>query len=450
MQSLLLRQLSNLIVLFILASLLPIAAATAAPRQHGTQPYADAALIVRLRPGVLTRQLAVKHRLHLDPEQFRLVDDLPIYRFRLIDHVNPADKALELMSDPRVIYAEPDYFVAAPEASQRSSWAVGEADAPAEAEESAPDEATSADPQAAQRSSWAVGDEHGDPELAYASQWALAATELPAAHARSQGVGVIVAILDTGVDPTHPVLAGRLMAGYDFIDNDADPSELTTDPEGRSYGHGTHVAGLIALAAPEATIMPLRTLDANGVGTIWGQAQAIWYAAHAGADVINLSWSMPQSSRLIDDLLGLAACRSVLLPSCTDSDKPGAVIVAAAGNSGDKTPQYPGSSRVPGLLTVAASNAEGQIADFSTFGPWVSLAAPGDQIISTIPGGGYASWSGTSMATPIAAGTVALLRASYPQLLPVVAVKRLVVSATTRPGSVRRHLNAPAALVPRN
>jgi hypothetical protein len=120
-----------------------------------------------------------------------------------------------------------------------------------------------------------------------------------------------VAVLDTGVDRLHPALAGHLAAGYDFVDGDADPSEQRMPGMEQAYGHGTHVAGLVALAAPEATILPLRTLTADGVGTVWTQVQALRYAAEQGADVINLSFSMGvRSETLADVLAGDHLCRS--------------------------------------------------------------------------------------------------------------------------------------------
>ncbi len=111
----------------------------------------------------------------------------------------------------------------------------------------------------------------------YVAQWAPGTMHLVEAHRVRRGAGVIVAVLDTGVDRRHPALAGRMLAGFDFVDNDSDPSEEGSVVEG-PYGHGTHVAGLVALAAPEAKILPIRVLDRRGVGNMWVLSEAIRYA----------------------------------------------------------------------------------------------------------------------------------------------------------------------------
>src|SRR6185295_16802740 len=121
------------------------------------------------------------------------------------------------------------------------------------------------------------------------------------------------ALLDTGVDTNHPALAGHLLPGRDFVDDDADPSEVGDQQTG-PYGHGTHVAGLVALVAPEAKIIPIRVLDERGVGNIWVLAEALAYAVDPdgdpatadGADVINLSLTTPRETKLIGNLIARA------------------------------------------------------------------------------------------------------------------------------------------------
>lgn len=400
--------LTLMLALSILASLTAPAAAQV-PIQHAVSDT----LIIQLRPGVSPKMLEGEYQLHPGQALRRGPGEPPVLRMKIVDGEAPASKANRLTNDRRVVFAEPDYLVGAPEARQRSSWAVGDEEIVATAE-------------------------------SYAGQWAVTALGLAEVHTLGRGAGITVAILDTGVDVNHAALQGRLTSGYDFLDDDADPAEQGA---GRTYGHGTHVAGLVALVAPEAMIMPLRTLDADGVGTVWGQALALAYAIDQGADVINLSWSMPVPSRLIDDLLAEATCRQRVQPACREAHSPGAVVLAAAGNSGADAPEYPAASNIPGLLAVAASGPDRVLSPFSSYGTWVALAAPGEGMISTTPGGGYASWSGTSMATPITAGALALVRASASLGSPAEVVARVTTSAQSLKDSpVRRHLDLPAAL----
>jgi subtilisin family serine protease len=156
-----------------------------------------------------------------------------IYRLRILDGGLPPDRAEELLNDSRVLFAEPTYLEQIPEWRQRYSWA------------------------------------HGGIANQYAGQWAASRLCLTEAHIVTRGAGVIVAVLDTGVDLLHPALQGRLVPGYDFVNMDDDPSEEGVYGQNLGYGHGTHVAGLVALAAPEAMIVPVRVLDPDGVGNIW-------------------------------------------------------------------------------------------------------------------------------------------------------------------------------------
>src|SRR5205085_8027847 len=113
-------------------------------------------------------------------------------------------------------------------------------------------------PEARKNAVWAIGSAQ-----AFAQQWAPTALRIAEAQRFSTGAGIRIAVLDTGVDATHPLLAGHLLPGYDFVDDDADPSEEGTVGDA-GFGHGTHVAGLIAMVAPSVQIMPLRVLDKNG------------------------------------------------------------------------------------------------------------------------------------------------------------------------------------------
>jgi subtilisin family serine protease len=325
---------------------------------------------------------------------------LPILRLRIVDGTEPLEVARRLMASPLVVYAEPNYLGAAPEGVARSSWARCGA------------------------------------TVDYHAQWAPEVLRLQEAHTVSRGAGMTVAVLDTGADLDHPALLGHLVQGIDFVDGDLDPSEEGVYGQDIAFGHGTHVAGLIALAAPEAKIMPLRILRPDGSGQSWLLAQAIRYAAERNVQVSNSSYSVHQPSLQIDDLLSLAT-----------SAIPSAVVVAAAGNSGPSTaPEYPAAENVPGLLAVAASTEKDRLAEFSTRGSWVDLAAPGEYITSSVPDNTYGTWSGTSMAAPLVAGTAALVRSANPRLSPEQVAQSIMTTAARIRSPVPRRLDAAAAL----
>lgn len=393
-------------LLFVLSASFSIPAVSgAAPSSD--RAFAPNAVLVRVAPGMDVRDVAQSHRL-AEASAAGVAD---VYRLTIADGLTPPEKARELAQDGRVVYAEPDYIGQIPEAQQRSSWAVGNQDS-----------------------------------TTYAAQWAPATLHLSQAHAVSRGAGVVVAVLDTGVDATHPALASHLVAGYDMIDTDADPSEATSASDNTAFGHGTHVAGVVALAAPDARIMPIRTLKSDGTGTIWNQVQGLRYAAEHGADVINLSWSFHTRSRALEDVIATVTCAGKSHAKCQDASNPGVVVVAAAGNTGADVAQYPAASTAPGVLSVGASTANDTLASFSSYGSWVQVAAPGEHIVSTVPGGGYASWTGTSMATPFGAGIAALVRATAPSSRPNEVVMRAKTTATTIDSPVRRRIDAAGAV----
>ena len=232
---------------------------------------------------------------------------------------------------------------------------------------------------------------------------------LEEAHDFSRGGGTLVAVLDTGVQPDHPALANSLdVLGYDFVDNDLAPDEETNglddDGDGRVdelYGHGTHVAGIVHLVAPDARLLPLRVLNSDGRGNNFRTASAIVYATHRGADAINLSLGTPHPSALLRQVVGEAA-------------QLGVVVVGAAGNLNTDAKQYPAAEAC--AIAVTSVNAHDKKSSFANYGDWIGVAAPGENIYSTFPVDGYAWWSGTSMATPFVAGQAALLWGANPQL----------------------------------
>jgi subtilisin family serine protease len=354
----------------------------------------------------------------------------PIYRLKVIGTARVKDILAGLALEPAVMIAEANTTHRSPEARKNVAWTIGT-------------------PQA------------------YAAQWAPQAMHLAAAQAIATGVGIRVAVIDTGVDRTHPLLAGRLLPGFDFVDFDNDPSEVGT-PVNAGYGHGTHVAGLVAMVAPGAKIMPLRALDPDGIGNAWVLGEALFFAVDPdgdpntddGAHVINLSLGSLNRTRLIDAITSIASCAPAVDddPIADRSDRGynddavrcgrgnGAVVVAAAGNdASNNEKQYPAAEGAYGLLAITASTAGSRLATFSNFGTWIDMAAPGDAITSAIPGG-YATWSGTSMAAPLAAGTAALLRSLDTTLAPPDVVKRIKRASAMLCGTPLRQVDAAAAL----
>ena len=387
---------------------------------------------MRLREQAEIAPLLVKHQLSL----IGRFGSRPIFRLKVIGHVKVDEKIKALRREFDVKSAEPNVTYEGLEPDKNVAWAIG----------------------------------HPQP---FAAQWAAEAIHLADAHRISTGAGVRVAVLDTGVDRQHPALAGKLLPGFDFVDFDHDPSEVGSVAD-RTFGHGTHVAGLVALVAPDARIMPLRILDADGVGNAWVLAEAMLHAVDPdgnpatddGAHVINLSLSSLDKTDLFKTVAKLVSCKTRSLGgkdadddgeddvAISMSDKArcsgfgGAVVVAAAGNRGsDKLQEYPAAESSSALLSVAASDSGGRLASFSNFGGWIKLAAPGEAITSTVPGGGYATWSGTSMAAPLAAGAAALLRATDWRLPADRLLKRLRDSGDKLCGTALRQLDIAAALI---
>ncbi len=230
----------------------------------------------------------------------------------------------------------------------------------------------------------------------YPEQWHHAAVHSDAAWRLASAAGVTVAIIDTGVDCTHPDLTGACIAGYDFVNDDREAAD--------DQGHGTHVAGIAAATGLNgvggigvgwgAWLMPLKVIDETGVGSYTDMARALVWATDHGADVINLSIGGPADTKTIQDAVSYARSHGV-------------VVVAAAGNAGSSNRQFPAAHE--GVIAVAATNRRDERASFSNHGAYIDLSAPGVRVLSTFEGG-YAEMSGTSMAAPVVSGVAALLR----------------------------------------
>ena len=273
----------------------------------------------------------------------------------------------------------------------------------------------------ARQQSFAFDDGSGTPD-AYAEQPAAAAIHLAQAHEIADGTGVIVAILDSGIDPRHPLLRHAYAGGIDLVDGDNDPTDsrdfLDNDGDGRvdeTYGHGTHVAGIIHLVAPEARLLAVRVLDADGRGSLFDVANGVIWAMDHGAKVINLSLGSLKSSDALQNALSEAECRGI-------------IVISSAGNWGASTPvEFP--ARSSHVAAIAAVDASAVPATFSSYGNNIALSAPGVGVRSTYPGGSYRLWSGTSMAAPFVAGACALLAEHHPDWSLVEAMTRLAETA---------------------
>jgi thermitase len=312
-------------------------------------------------------------RLILDGTNVQLKESHGLSRI-FVFHVPPNTDVRQVVEeyskDPKVEYAEPDYFVFAlrtpndPDFSQQ--WSLNN-----------------------------TGQTGGkiDADIDAPEAWDIA----------TGTNSVKIAIVDTGVDLDHPDLSGKLTAGYDFVNNDSIPQD--------DNGHGTHVAGTASAVTNNGvgvagvcwgcSIMPVKVLDASGSGTDSQVASGIIWAADQGARVINLSLGGYGAVKVMSDAVAYAY-------------NLGAVVVAARGNDGNSTPHYPAA--YPQVISVGATDHNDKRPWFSSYGPDLEVAAPGDNILSSYWDNIYATGSGTSMATPHVSGLAGLLLSLNPAL----------------------------------
>ena len=329
-----------------------------------TDGYCDDQAIVQLVPGAEVGDIAVDYE-----EVIGQVPSRNIYLLSLPSGSNERAVVQELAGDQDVNWAELNFTDQVPEGRPRRLYLRGD---------SVP----------------------GGPGTSYAPRL-LGVRE---ANRCATGRGVTVAVIDSGIDDTHPAFAGHLLAGHNVLP-DLGPEKFQdvgngNDDDGDGHvdemvGHGTHVAGIVLQVAPAARILPIRALDSDGAGDAFFLAAAIYHALDRNAKVINLSLGTTQNPRVVREAV-LAATRA------------GVLVAAAAGNENRQAPaEYPAVGGQ--ALGVAATDARDRKSTFSNFHPTLAISAPGTKIVSAYPGGEYRTWSGTSMAAPWVSGAAALL-----------------------------------------
>ncbi len=223
--------------------------------------------------------------------------------------------------------------------------------------------------------------------------------EVDSAHTVAIGSGVVVAVIDNGIDFSHALFAGALEDDdFDFIGNDSDPSEES----GTQYGHGTFVAGLVLLTAPGCTILPLRSFDASGQGTSFSVADAIYYAMQDSVDIINMSFGTYDYDLIIANAV-------------QDAFQQGIALIASVGNDSTGQSLYPADFSQ--VLAVTAIDTSELVAGFANFGAYLDICAPGVDVYSSLAGEfDWGTWSGTSFSTAFISGVCALVIQAKPTL----------------------------------
>lgn len=376
-----------------------------ANRPKASPAYREGELLVRLRPGAAAVAQEIEGEV-LHRYQFptmNAVEDGELLHLRLPEGTTTAQALENLQDDPRVVYAAPNHIIEREEALDGKSSVPNDFDS---------------------------------------RLWGMRQIQAPQAWAQHHGTrnGPIVAVLDTGVDEQHPDLAANLWTNLREIPGngiDDDGNGYVDDVHGiqpklkngdirDGHRHGTHTAGTIGAVGNnsqgvvgvnwEAQIMPIKIFDDKGQADAASIAAGLEYAARNGATITSNSWGGNVHNPVIEE--AFARCP--------------ALHICASGNSTTNTdlkPHYPSTFDLPNLISVAATGKNDALGYFSNYGlNSVDLAAPGVDIYSTVPGGGYEFLSGTSMAAPMVSGAAALIASAYLQATPEEIKKRLLYS----------------------
>jgi subtilisin family serine protease len=262
--------------------------------------------------------------------------------------------------------------------------------------------------------------EPSDPDVD--KQWAMSSFPFSALWQCGKGAGITVAVVDSGVQANHPDLSGRVRPGAAIVNGVVQNGGGATDVN----GHGTHVAGIVGAGengvgvvgvAPQVTILPVRVLDAQGVGPNSDIGKGITWAVDHGAKVINVSIGSDTKAASVTTAVSYAVDHGV-------------AVVAAAGNGGlsGNNPRYPAA--LPEAIAVGALSQSGDIADYSTRGTYLDVVAPGSNIYSTKVVSTWGFNSGTSMASPHVAALIALIIDARGSISPGNMLRRLTSTAT--------------------
>lgn len=358
---------------------------------NGCEEYVSQQVIVKLQPHQSIRVITTE----TGTETIDAIPSQNLYLLRVPPQATAPLIQLRLSRDPRVAWAELNYVVVAPNGGTQSFFLFAH-----------------------------IGN--------YVAQHPIAMIEADEAHRFSTGRGQIVAVLDTGLDATHPAIAGRVApGGYNYIDGNADTRDvgngIDDNNDGRideMVGHGTMVSGLILRVAPGAAILPMRVLNCDGVGSSYYVARAMLDAADRGATVINASLGSIKPSQAVATAASEVAARGI-------------VVVAAAGNHNRSDPRYYPAA-LSTVIAVAGTDWKDVKAPFSDFGTSIAISAPAVWLVGPLPGDQYAFGDGNSLASALVAGGAALVRAHQPGLTP------LEVEARLRAGAVSLDQRNPA------